>query len=59
MLRDAMSSMSGPGVAVSTTDAAAKSMMVEKSGILIPYRMEAGILLYLDSSEWQDAEGSS
>jgi hypothetical protein len=59
MLRDAISSMSGPGVAVSTTDAAAKSMMVEKSGMTIPYRIEAGILLYLDSSEWQGAKGLS
>ncbi len=36
MLRDAISSMSGPGVAVSTTAAAAKSTRVEKSGITIP-----------------------
>jgi hypothetical protein len=28
-------------------------MMVEKSGITIPYRIEAGILLYLDSPKWQ------
>jgi hypothetical protein len=31
--------MSGPGVAVSTTDAAAKSMMVERSGMSIPFEL--------------------
>jgi hypothetical protein len=40
MLRDAISNMSGPGVAVSTTAAAAKSMMVDESGISIPCRLK-------------------
>jgi hypothetical protein len=35
--------------------------MVEKSGIAIPFALKAGILLYLDSPEWQgrNAEGVS
>jgi hypothetical protein len=44
MLRDAISSMSGPGVAVSTTAAAAKSMMMEKSGIAIPFARQPDFL---------------
>jgi hypothetical protein len=45
MLREAMRSISGPGVAVSATHAAAKSIIVEKSGISFSFG-KAGIPNY-------------